>query len=81
MKRKLAMLALVLCLGVSMTACGEENTKTEETESTEDTAAEDYNLDEIVTLGEYKGIARLSRLSQMRLYRVRSTLSCQILWK
>lgn len=51
------MLALVLCLGVSMTACGEENTKTEETESTEDTAAEDYNLDEIVTLGEYKGIA------------------------
>lgn len=58
MKRKFAILALALCLGVSMTSCGAENSKEDtKTESTDTAAADDYNLDEVVALGEYKGIA------------------------
>lgn len=58
MKRKFAILALALCLGASMTSCGSDKGKEDtKTESTDTASADDYNLDEAVTLGEYKGIA------------------------
>ena len=59
MKKRLLALGMVFAMALSATACGkqEEATK-EEKPKKEETAVKDieYNVDDIVTLGDYKGI-------------------------
>lgn len=63
MKNRFLALALVFTLSLSFVACGNEkektkeeaSTSTEKTETTEQTELE-YNVDDYVTLGDYKGI-------------------------
>lgn len=59
MKKRLLALGLVFAMALSVTACGkQEEAVTEEKPEKEETTVKDieYNVDDIVTLGDYKGI-------------------------
>lgn len=61
MKNRLISLGLIAVMALSMVACGKEKTEetqTKKTEKTEETKQADieYNVDDYVTLGDYKGI-------------------------
>ena len=59
MKKRLLALGLVFAMALSVTACGkQEEAVTEEKPEKEETTVKniEYNVDDIVTLGDYKGI-------------------------
>ena len=59
MKKRLIALGLVFAMALSAVACGKEDTAAEETQTKEETSPKadiEYNVDDIVTLGEYKGL-------------------------
>ncbi|QFJ54651.1 FKBP-type peptidyl-prolyl cis-trans isomerase [Pseudobutyrivibrio xylanivorans] len=60
MKKRLLALVLICTMAFSLSACGKKEdkaeTKTEKTEKASDAAPIEYDVDEYVTLGDYKGL-------------------------
>lgn len=59
MRNRLLAFGMVAVMALSITACGKEEKKTEDTDTTEENTAQaeiEYDVNDYVTLGEYKGI-------------------------
>ncbi|MBE5915546.1 MAG: trigger factor [Pseudobutyrivibrio ruminis] len=59
MSNRLLAFGMVAVMALSITACGKEEKKTEDTDTTEENTAQaeiEYDVNDYVTLGEYKGI-------------------------